>query len=82
MFALRHKIDAFIVLESNLLSSFHGIVRLRKPKENVLTSTQQTLQKRDNSQQYVKTKKNTYMHKYHIQVNIQFLYNIYINYKT
>ena len=22
------------------------------------------------------------MHKYHIQVNVQFLYNIYINYKT
>ena len=82
MLVLRRKLDSFIVRANNLLSSCHGSVTPPNPKESVLTITQLMLRKRDNSQQYVKTKKNTYMHKYHIQVNIQFLYNIYINYKT
>ena len=76
MLVSRRKLDTFIMRSSNLLSSCHGVVTPHKPKESVLTSTQQTLRKRDNSQQYVKIKKNTYMHKYHIQVNVQFLYNI------
>ena len=50
MLVLRRKLDAFIVQASNLLSSCHGIVTPCKPKESVLTITQQTLQKRDNSQ--------------------------------
>ena len=64
MLVLCRKFDAFIVRASNLLSSCHGIVTLHKPKESVLTTTQQTLQKRDKSQQYVKTRKNTNMQKY------------------
>ena len=83
---LRCKLDAFIVQASNLLSSCHGIVTPRKSKESVLTSIQQTLQKRDNSQQYVKTKKNIYAQVWkvntkHLQVKIdKFIYTFYTTY--
>ena len=70
MFVLHCKLEAFIMRASNLLSSCHGIVTPRKPKESVLKITQQTLQKQDNSQQYVKT---------HICTNIiyKLMYNFY-----
>ena len=86
MLVLLRKFDAFIMRASNLLSSCHGIVTVRKPKESVLTSIQQTLQKRDNSQQYVKTKKNIYAQVWkvntkHLQVKIDnFIYTFYTTY--
>ena len=64
MLVLRRKRDTFIVRARNLLSSCHGIATPRKPKESVLTTTQQTLRVRDNSQHHMKTKKITNMYKY------------------
>ena len=73
MLVLRRKFYAFIVRASNLLYSCHGIITQRKPKESVITITQQMLQKRDNSQQYVKT---------HICTDIiyKLMYNFYKTY--